>query len=644
MGVVGATASAAMGAFASCLSAILWFLSELASTLSVYTFGTCIGFIIGATLVAAARGSLNRAEAEAERKAKERARKGSVDGKPPPLPIPQEVLSTALMHLPKWTKDPDCNRAAWLNNVLEVLWPHVDTSVSEVIRDSLEPLLRTIVPPIVSWIGFEKITLGPTPPTIGGVKVLGSNSEEVMLELEVNLASGADAVLAAYIFGVRVPVRLHDIQLRAYVRVTFTPLTDELPCLGGLEISLMGLPEHADLGLTIPPGIDLMALPGMYSALRLILRKFVAPLMVYPAKMTIPIMENSGVEARATGMIKLRAVEGTNMSARTKISDLTTAAAPPTGTPAKNKGRSMFRGVTSLVADRYVVQLFTRRSRRVTLASKSSDDPTWDETHFFLTNPEAHLTAVVLTTNMKELGRCEVPLRQLTAADRAKKIVRLRLPFADPAPFLKPEPRPRAPSCGRPTPEELEDINDEYELALQKHYVELATLRTKMLGRALRPTDDGAPSLTCELEYVPLGAEASTAADSDSEEEGEEDHRGILNVFIDRGVHILRNNATKLPKPCATVTCGLQTHVTEIPVEPTKMPRWDQNFVFFNVSPRDVINVRVNDKSPKGEFLGEFNLSVEEVAKDREVSDGFHLTGVKNAAQVFARARFAYMS
>ena len=197
MGVVGATASVAIGAFASCLSAILWFLSEMAGTLSVYTFGTCIGFIIGATLVAAARGSLNRAEAEAERKARERARKGSVDGRPPPLPIPQEVLSTALLHLPKWTKDPDCSRAAWLNNVLEVLWPYVDTSVSEVIRDSIEPLLRTLVPPIVSWIGFEKITLGPTPPTIGGVKVLGSNSEEVMLELEVNLASGADAVLAA---------------------------------------------------------------------------------------------------------------------------------------------------------------------------------------------------------------------------------------------------------------------------------------------------------------------------------------------------------------------------------------------------------------------------------------------------------------
>ena len=62
----------------------------------------------------------------------------------------------------------------------------------------------------------------------------------------------------------------------------------------------MGLPEHADLGLTIPPGIDLMALPGMYSALRLILQVR-RPAHGLPAKMTIPIMENSGVEARATG-------------------------------------------------------------------------------------------------------------------------------------------------------------------------------------------------------------------------------------------------------------------------------------------------------------------------------------------------------
>ena len=301
---------------------IVWLLNEISSAFSVYVFGTCIGLLIGAAAVAAMRGSLARADAEATRKAKAAAadaKKSRRDGAIPPLPIPPDVLAEALRHLPRWTKDPDVDRASWLNNLLDALWPHVDTSVSAVIRDSLEPMLRSIVPPLVSWIGFEKVTLGPTPPVIGGVKVMGSNSEEVMLELEAVLATGADVVLAAYVFGVRVPVRVHDLQLRANVRVTFTPLVDALPCLGGLEISLMSLPQHADVGISVPPGIDLMSLPGAHSLLRLALWKFVAPLLVYPAKMTLPIMENSGVEPASTGMIKLSVLGGSGFDARAKL-------------------------------------------------------------------------------------------------------------------------------------------------------------------------------------------------------------------------------------------------------------------------------------------------------------------------------------
>ena len=52
----------------------------------------------------------------------------------------------------------------------------------------------------------------------------GSNSEEIMLEIELSWAGGLDMVVAAYVFGVRLPVRVHDLQFRTYMRVTFTPL------------------------------------------------------------------------------------------------------------------------------------------------------------------------------------------------------------------------------------------------------------------------------------------------------------------------------------------------------------------------------------------------------------------------------------
>jgi len=677
-GAFGAAGAVVRPVVAPVYAVIVWLLNEISSAFSVYVFGTCIGLLLGAAAVAAMRGSLARADAEATRKAKAAAadaKKSRRDGAIPPLPIPPDVLAEALRHLPRWTKEPDVDRASWLNNLLDALWPHVDTSVSAVIRDSLEPMLRSIVPPLVSWIGFEKVTLGPTPPVIGGVKVMGSNSEEVMLELEVVLATGADVVLAAYVFGVRVPVRLHDLQLRANVRVTFTPLVDALPCLGGLEISLMSLPQHADVGISVPPGIDLMSLPGAHSLLRLALWKFVAPLLVYPAKMTLPIMENSGVEPASTGMIKLTVLGGSGFAARAKLAGSGAGAARRrpgvSGDGADRKSSFLsstpFRGLSSLVASRYLVQLHTRESRKITLASKSSDAPTWDETHHFLTNPDAALIATVMTTNLKELGRCEIPLRRLVADDRARRTTLLHIPLGDPKPYLTPAPTPKKPvSALRVTPEELAEIAEDHELALEKHALELATLRVNALDAATAPSPlADVPVITCELEFVPLGLEAASGggaeaeaktpgaapkrSDSDSEEasvsgDAADARRGILTVFVTRGVHILSDASNDETRPCATATCAGQTYTTEAPVEKTRNPIWDEQFLFFNVAPSETLRLDVRDGTRKGEFLGGFDLDVREVAMNKELSDMFHLTGVSNAAHVFIKARFAYMS
>jgi len=677
-GAFGAAGAVVRPVVAPVYAVIVWLLNEISSAFSVYVFGTCIGLLLGAAAVAAMRGSLARADAESTRKAKAAAadaKKSRRDGAIPPLPIPPDVLAEALRHLPRWTKEPDVDRASWLNNLLDALWPHVDTSVSAVIRDSLEPMLRSIVPPLVSWIGFEKVTLGPTPPVIGGVKVMGSNSEEVMLELEVVLATGADVVLAAYVFGVRVPVRVHDLQLRANVRVTFTPLVDALPCLGGLEISLMSLPQHADVGISVPPGIDLMSLPGAHSLLRLALWKFVAPLLVYPAKMTLPIMENSGVEPASTGMIKLTVLGGSGFAARAKLAGSGAGAARRrpgvSGDGADRKSSFLsstpFRGLSSLVASRYLVQLHTRESRKITLASKSSDAPAWDETHHFLTNPDAALIATVMTTNLKELGRCEIPLRRLVADDRARRTTLLHIPLGDPKPYLTPAPTPKKPvSALRVTPEELAEIAEDHELALEKHALELATLRVNALDAATAPSPlADVPVITCELEFVPLGLEAASGggaeaeaktpgaapkrSDSDSEEasvsgDAADARRGILTVFVTRGVHILSDASNDETRPCATATCAGQTYTTEAPVEKTRNPIWDEQFLFFNVAPSETLRLDVRDGTRKGEFLGGFDLDVREVAMNKELSDMFHLTGVSNAAHVFIKARFAYMS
>ena len=109
-----------------------------------------------------------------------------------------------------------------------------------------------------------------------------------------------------------------------------------------------------------------------------------------------------------------------------------------------------------------------------------------------------------------------------------------------------------------------------------------------------------------------------------------------------RGVHILSDVSNGETRPCATATCAGQTYTTEAPV--VTPPDLGRQFLFFNVAPSETLRLDVRDGTRKGEFLGGFDLDVREVAMNKELSDMFHLTGVSNAAHVFIKARFAYMS
>jgi len=382
------------------------------------------------------------------------------------------------------------------------------------------------------------------------------------------------------------------------------------------------------------------------------------------------------VEPESTGMIKVTVVGGHQLS--TRRGSVRGGSKVVSSKRSKGFLSSMFKG------DRYLVQLFTRKSRVVLLRDKSSDEPTWtDETHYFLTNPDSVLTVILFSRNMKELGRCELPLGQLTAEGRAGKPTRLLLPIEDEAPFIKEPPTPRAAPAERAaTPEELEDIDDEHQLLLQKHAVDLATARARCLGKArsARPFA-GIPCIAIDLEYVFFsseghgsggeGEDAGGGGGSRGDGQGQgggggkgggsvgqgagfgekgpgqppRERRGILTVFLNRAISINNVGGSKSkPKPAATVSVAGQNYTTTMATERTNKPLWDESFLFFNVSTSERVTVRVTDGDARGEFLGEFGVDVSQVAQNLEMQDTFVLCGVKTNAQVFARLKFTFMS
>ena len=69
--------------------------------------------------------------------------------------------------------------------------------------------------------------------------------------------------------------------------------------------------------------------------------------------------------------------------------------------------------------------------------------PWCEETHYFLTNSDSVLKAVLFTSSMKEMGRCELPLGQIAVEENAGKIIRMQLPIVDGAVLTKEPPAPR---------------------------------------------------------------------------------------------------------------------------------------------------------------------------------------------------------
>ena len=146
------------------------------------------------------------------------------------------------------------------------------------------------------------------------------------------------------------------------------------------------------------------------------------------------------------------------------------------------------------------------------------------------------------------------------------------------------------------------------------------------------------------------GAKTASGVEEDEEEEEEETvagnregRVGILRVTVNRAVNVRKADNAKQPQPVCVAQISGQKFVTAAPVDKTNKPLWDETFLFFNVSDRDAVSLTLCDGGERGEFLGECVVDMRKITRDMELSDMFHLEGVKNNAQIFAQFKFSYL-
>ncbi|KAL3650690.1 Synaptotagmin-4 [Castilleja foliolosa] len=198
---------------------------------------------------------------------------------------------------PSWVVFSQRQKLNWLNHHMEKIWPYVDEAASEIIRNSVEPILEQYRPAILSALKFSKLTLGTVAPQFTG----WDGNPNIVLDIKTRV-------------GVSLPIQVKNIGFTGVFRLIFKPLVDEFPCFGAVCYSLR---EKRNLDFTLKViGGDISAIPGISDALEDTIRDAVEDSITWPIRKIVPIIpgDYSYLEVKPVGILEVKLIEAKELT------------------------------------------------------------------------------------------------------------------------------------------------------------------------------------------------------------------------------------------------------------------------------------------------------------------------------------------
>ncbi|KAL7150918.1 hypothetical protein ABFS83_05G145900 [Erythranthe nasuta] len=210
---------------------------------------------------------------------------------------------------PAWVVFSEKQKLTWLNHHLDKIWPYVDQAASDIIRNAVEPILEQYRSSIMSSLKFSKLTLGTVAPQFTGVSIIEGDSDEIIMELELQWDGNPNIVLDIKTrVGVPLPIQVKNIGFTGVFRLIFKPLVDEFPCFGAICYSLRQK-KSLDFTLKVVGG-DVSSIPGISDALEETIRNAVED-FTWPVRQIIPILpgDYSYLELKPVGTLEVKLIE-----------------------------------------------------------------------------------------------------------------------------------------------------------------------------------------------------------------------------------------------------------------------------------------------------------------------------------------------
>ena len=112
-----------------------------------------------------------------------------------------------------------------------------------------------------------------------------------------------------------VPLDISHLSVKAEARVTLKPLVDVIPCIGGVTISLLKVPQ-VDLSLCLFRGVDLMALPIIKDAIKTAIKMVTETIVVLPNAISVPLLPNWGLPLPPKGALNVKLLRSERVKAK----------------------------------------------------------------------------------------------------------------------------------------------------------------------------------------------------------------------------------------------------------------------------------------------------------------------------------------
>ncbi|XP_031101963.1 synaptotagmin-4-like [Ipomoea triloba] len=487
---------------------------------------------------------------------------------------------------PSWVVFAHRQKLNWLNRELEKLWPYVDQAASEVIRNSVEPILEQYRPAILAALKFSRLTLGTVAPQFTGVTIMESDPKEIVMEMEMQWDGNPNIVLdIKTLVGVALPIQVKNIGFTGVFRIIFKPLVDEFPCFGAICFSLR---EKRNLDFTLKViGGDIASIPGVSDAIETTIRDAIEDSITWPVRIIIPILpgDYSELELKPVGMLDVKLIQAKELTNKDLI------------------------GKSDPFAEVFVRPLRARMKNSKVISN--SLNPIWNEHFEFEVEDIAtqHLTVKVYddegVQSSELIGCAQFPLKDLEPGK--VKVVWLKL--------LK----------------DLEiqrDTKNRGQVHLELLYCPYGTesvfmnafnadFRLTSLEKALRPGPDPA-------EQTKLA----------SQKKSDILFRGVLTVTVISAEELPATDLTGKSDPFVVVTMKKsdQKNKTRV-LNNTLNPVWNQTFdIIVEDGLRDLLIVEVWDHDTFGkDKIGRCIMTLTRVILECEFTDSFPVDGTKSA-------------